>query len=215
MGATTGALPVEPTTLDDWLAERDLSIGDVSAGGKARDEFIDFVTEQRGRELIPPDPVREEIVTGLPPAPVPRGAPPPPPRGLSIPLPNISGISGGVVSAVTGALAGPFGVIADVVGAITGQIRELAEATIPTISELALGIVSGVSNALDFIGDNLVEVSDFAGALASALITPLEALAEVVGERARDFILSVIGLIFRALGGLRAVLPEITMERPI
>lgn len=213
MAGTTGGALITDTELEDWLAERGATVEDIQAPGRAQTAFIDYLGEVRERAVVPAEPFG--LPGGPPPEQLHPESVPHDPRPVSIPLPSLGGLTGGVVSSVTDALAGPFGAIADIVGRITGVIRDLAEATIPTISELALGIASAVGDGLNFITENMAEVDDFAGGMAAALITPLEALAEVVGDALRVGMVRIIGFISNILRLLVALLPPLTMERPI
>lgn len=73
------------------------------------------------------------------------------------------------------------------VGAVAGAVKDAAiaavQATLPTLAEVALSLVSTVEGSLSFIGENLAQLDDVAMALAEGVGGGLESAAGEFGNR--------------------------------
>ena len=146
----------------------------------------------------------------------PAAAPPGGGGGFRIPdLNPFNGLTEAVRGAV-GAVVGPvFAALTAVVDRLVSVARGLAEATIPTISELALGIARTSLSALTFIADNLTDTLDLGQQLAIALTTPVAVLIEDAGARVASWILVLLRALATALQAVSAaaIAPAERMER--
>lgn len=100
----------------------------------------------------------------------------------SIPTPSIPGLG-----AIQDWLRDRIRDLGDIVGAIAGAVLDAAvavvEATLPTITEIALSLVGAIEGTLSFIGDNLAQLDDVAAALGRGVGSGLEDAAGELGNR--------------------------------
>lgn len=167
-----------------------------------------------------PDDLRKRVITPLGPGPLPTVQPtltPAPSTGGV--LSNLNPFDGTVErirSFLGDAVGAVFSGISTVVSRLTGTVSALAEATLPTIEELATAIASVATGALSFIGDNLTDMADFGATLAGALVEPLYALLDAGGDKVWAFITRILEFLQRAAGGVRQMLvQESALERLI
>lgn len=139
-------------------------------------------------------------VTGAP-----AGRPPVTPSGPTAGgvLDSLGGIKDRIVASLGDGLGAVFGGIEAVVTRITNIVGELAQATLPTIEELATAVASTATGALSFLADNLTDMADFGATLASALIEPLYALGDDIAAKVRGFLMMLMQALAAAFGGVR------------
>lgn len=94
------------------------------------------------------------------------------PAGLS----GLPRIAQDVVTTARGLLAGAGAIVGsvsgdvkDAAGRLLDKTRGIIDQLVPTISELAIGLTSKFADLAEFIGGNLADVGDFAGALAGGI----------------------------------------------
>ncbi|MDA1264429.1 MAG: LysM domain-containing protein [Planctomycetota bacterium] len=148
---------------------------------------------------------------------IPRPSLPSYPGGLlSLPdFPSLGEITGAVKSSVGGLLEQGWALVDPAIQGLVGGVKAVLDAVVPTLTDVALALAGAVKDGLEFVVGNMVELGDFAGALAAALLTPLEALVDLVGGRLADFLAGLLGAIAAGLEAITGPLERAGVERLI
>lgn len=113
---------------------------------------------------------------------------------------NIGDIANQVKNAVSGALDTVAGDVRDATSTILNNVGDVLNAALPTLGEIALGLLGGVQDVLGFVGDRMVDVGEFTIEQADAFVEPISFLGRQglsVLLQLFAFLGDVWGLVFR------------------